>query len=976
MALVIGARLGPYEILAPLGQGGMGEVYRARDAKLNREVALKVLPDSFADDPERLARFQREAQVLASLNHPNIGGIYGLEDADGVRALVLELVEGPTLAEMLSGETALGVGLSALGQPRSHVASQAGMPGPKSKAQSPEPVRARTQGLPLDEALPIARQIAEALEAAHERGIMHRDLKPANIKVKPDGTVKVLDFGLAKALGPAEAGHYAPDGSVRLQADLSQSPSITTPAATRMGVILGTAAYMSPEQAKGKPLDKRTDIWAFGCVLYEMLTGKRAFEGEDVSDTLASVLKGEPDWDALPADAPPRLRTIVKRCLEKDRKARIPDISTVRFLMDEPAASTAPAIGTAADAEAGSKKSRRASRVWQATAALLAMTTIAGAAAWWSASRAIAPAVTRFFVYPPEKSTFVTSGRTSFSVATSVAISPDGSKLAFTARDASRKVLLWIRPIDSLTAQPLQSTEDASFPFWSPDSRFIGYFTPQKLLKIAAGGGPTQTLCNTGIGSSGGTVNRGGTWSQDDTIVFSTGPGRTLSRVSSAGGQPSEFMHLANGQTTYNSPWFLPDGRHFLFYATATSDDVAGVYVGALDAAESKRLAGADTAAVYDSQSGHMLFVRQGTLLAQPFNLKTLALEGESFPIAERVESSLYPGIVAFSVSTNGILAYGVGAGTAAGLQMAWFDRQGKQVEAVGPPGNYRGLDLAPDGKSVAAHRHDGNGGDIWVTDLSRSTTSRFTFDASQENSSPIWSPDGTRIVYGSFRNGKSGLYQKLANNAGTEERLVESDATTLPVSWSPDGNLIVYQVQDPKTFSDLWVLPLSGDRKPSALLHTPFGKGFGQISPEGKWLAYQSTETGRSEVYVQPFPSGAGKWQISTNGGLLPRWRRDGRELFYPTQLSGGKMMAVDIKSSGSTFEAGSPKELFDLTPYINFNITHSGIRPGAGPYYTYAVSADGQRFLIPHPPSSDISSLTMPIAVVENWAAGLKRF
>jgi serine/threonine protein kinase len=922
MTLAAGTRLGPYEILSSIGAGGMGEVYRARDTRLQREVAIKVLPELFAADPDRLARFEREAQLLASLNHPHIAAIYGLEETQDVgagfsrpvRALILELVDGETLADRI--------------------------------ARGP---------IPLDEAMPIARQIVEALEAAHEQGIIHRDLKPANIKITPAGVVKVLDFGLAKLNEP-----NVPNAS-NVPNAFSMSPTITSPAMmTGIGMLLATAAYMAPEQAKGRPADKRSDIWAFGCVLFEMLTGKRAFEGDDVSDTLAAVLRGEPDWNAVPADVPPHLRAIVKGCLVKDRKARIPDISTVRFLMDGSAAFATPAPA-ATDADAGAKRTRRNFRAWQAVAALLALTTIAGASAWWSASRSVTPSVTRFFVDPPEKTTFVTSSRTG----TSVAISPDGSKLAFTARDASGKVLLWMRPIDSLTAQPLPGTDGAAFPFWSPDSRFIAYFAQQKLLKIAASGGPPQTLCDTeGI--------RGGTWSQDGTIVYNAGAGRTLSRVSSAGGQSSEFMRLTKEQTGYEFPWFLPDGRHFLFYSLAASEAVAGVYVSSLDAAaESTRLVGADSAAVYDALSGHLLFVRQGTLFAQPFDPKALALTGESFPIAERVETAVAAGIAAFSVSNNGILAYGVGAGSAAGQQMAWFDRQGKQVETVGSPGNYRGIDLAPDGKRVAAHRHDGNGGDIWVTDLSRSTTSRFTFDASQENSSPIWSPDGTRIVYASFRNGKSGLYQKLANNAGTEERLFESDNTTVPMSWSPDGSSIVYLVIDPKTGWDLWMLPLSGDRKPSPLLRTPFNESHGQISSDGKWLAYYSNETGRSEVYVQPFPGGAGKWQISTNGGVLPRWRGDGRELFYMSQLTGGKMMAVDIKSSGSTFEAGTPRELFD-SPFIGG--AHVGILPGTTPYHAFAVSADGQRFPIPHPPSGDTAGLTMPIAVVENWAAGLR--
>jgi serine/threonine protein kinase len=900
MPLGPGDRLGPYEIVSAIGAGGMGEVYRARDTRLQRDVAIKVLPDAFAADVDRLARFEREAQLLASLNHPHIGAIYGLED----RALILELVDGDTLADRI--------------------------------ARGP---------VPVDEAIPIARQVAEALEAAHEQGIIHRDLKPSNIKVATNGTVKVLDFGLAKLT--ESSGSNAPNA-------LSVSPTITSPMMTGAGVLLGTAAYMAPEQAKGRPADKRSDIWALGCVLYEMLTGRRAFEGEDVADTLAAVLRGEPDWNALPSDAPPHLRAIVKSCLEKDRKARIPDISAVRFLMDR-ADALAPLPVATRDADAAAVKRRPAARVWQAVAAMLALTTVAGAAAWWSASRSITPSVTRFFVYPPEKTTFGSAIRPG----TSVVISPDGSKLAFTARDAAGRVLVWIRPIDSLTAQPLPATDDAVYPFWSPDSRFVGYFAQQKLLKIAASGGPPQTLGNTGM-----TGNRGGSWSQDGTIVFSAGPNKTLSRVSSAGGQPSEFMRMTKDQTGYVFPWFLPDGRHFLFYAYATSDDIAGVYVGSLDAADSKRLLGADSAAIYDSQSGHLLFVRQGTLLAQPFDPKTLVLTGESLPIAERVEATVTQGIAAFSVSSNGILAYGVGAGTAGGLQMAWFDRQGKQVEDVGLAGNYRGIDLATDGTRVAAHRHDGNGGDIWVTDLSRSTTSRFTFDASQDNSSPIWSPDGSRIVYGSFRNGKSGLYWKPSNNSGAEERLVESDTTILPVSWSPNGNSILYEVAGPKTGQDLWILPLSGDKKPSPLLYTPFSESHGQISPDGKWLAYESNETGRVEVYVQPFPDGAGKWQVSTNGGNFPRWRRDGRELFYMTQVSGGKMMAVDVRASGSTFEAGTPKELFD-SPYINLSHT--------GRYHTYAVSADGQRFLIPHQPSSDAASLMMPIAVVENWAAGL---
>ncbi len=740
------------------------------------------------------------------------------------------------------------------------------------------------------------------------------------------------------------------------------SPTITSPAlVSGVGVLLGTAAYMAPEQAKGRPADKRSDVWAFGCVLFEMLTGKRAFEGDDVADTLAAVLRGEPDWSTLPPDTPTHVLAILKRCVEKDRKNRIADLSAVRFVTDHASVLAPPPIAVD-PAVTNQATTSRSVWVWKAAAALLTLTTVAGAAAWWIASRTPAPTTTRFFVYPPEKTAFVTYARN----VPSVAISPDGTKLAFTAKDAAGKVVLWIRPVDSLTAQPLPNTDDAAFPFWSPDSQFIAYFAQKKLLKISASGGPPQLLCVTGENG-----NRGGSWSRTGTIIFS-GPAKTLSRVSSAGGQPSEFMHLTNGQNYLTSPWFLPDGQHFLFYAVG-SPDAAGVYVASLDTPQAQRIVDAYTAAVYDSQGGHLLFLRGGTLFAQRFDTVMLKVTGESFPVAERVDGGGYPGIAGFSVSTNGKLAYGVGAAISSGVQMAWLDRQGKQSELVAPLANYRGLDLAPDGKRIVAHRHDGTGGDIWVTDISRGTTSRFTFDASQENSSPIWSPDGNRIAYASFRDGKSGLYQKAANNTGAEERLIDStDALLVPDSWSPDGKSIVYEAITRETGTDLWMLPLTGDRKTSALLHTRFNEGRGQVSPDGKWLAYFSNETGRNEVYIQPFPSGTGKWQISTAGGTDPRWRSDSMELFYLTGVTGGKMMAVDIRSKGATLEAGSPKELFD-SPLLN--LLHTGTGAGAGPYHAWAVSANGQRFLIPRAPSNDTADTAMPIAVVENWAAALMK-
>jgi serine/threonine protein kinase/Tol biopolymer transport system component len=907
LALSPGTRVGPYEVTAQIGAGGMGEVYRARDTKLNRDVALKILPEAFALDGDRIARFRREAQVLASLNHPNIAAIYGFEDSGNTHALVLELVEGPTLADRI--------------------------------AKGP---------IPLDEALPIAKQIAEALEAAHEQGIIHRDLKPANIKLRDDGTVKVLDFGLAKAMEPASA----------ISPMLTASPTLTTPAQmTGVGMILGTAAYMSPEQAKGRPADKRSDVWAFGCVLYEMLTGKRAFEGEDVSDTLASVLKSEPDWNQLFASTSLSIRAVIKGCLDKDRKTRIRDISVVRFVLN----GALSALVTTADG-ATSQTAGHRTVWWQAVAAFFALTTAVGFPTLYL-WRSTIPQVTRFAVLPPENQSFVTGGGRA---GTSVAVSPDGRKLAFTARagvaargevasDQVGKVVLWIRPIDSLVAHPLSGTDGAAFPFWSTDSRFVGFFANGKLLKIDVNGGPPQTVCVCN--------GRGASWSRDGLIVLNNGQG-PLYRVSSAGGEPTRLTKLTAAQTGHSFPSFLPDGRHVLFYGSAASAQDAGVYVTSLDDGESHRLVAAATGAVYDVTHGLLLFVREGTLLAQSFSARTMTLSGEPFPVAEQVESAVLPGLVAFSVSNTGTLAYGTGASNSTPLRLTWVDRQGKVVGVVGDDGNYRGVDLSPDGSHVATHRHDGDGGDVWVTDISRRTTSRFTFDAAQDNSSPIWSPDGKEIAFGSRRAGKWGIYRKSSNNAGNEEKLTESHLQILPMAWAPDGRSLAYWESNPTTNSDAWLLSLTADRKAVPLLNTRFNEGHPQVSPDGRWMSYESTETGRGEVFVRAFPTGTSKWQVTTGGGLFARWRGDGRELFYLSQASNGTMMAVDVKAVGTVFEAGTPRALFD-SGYVNL--------AGGGNYHTYAVSHDGQRFLIPRPPSS-AADLSSPIVVVTNWSEGMK--
>ncbi len=894
MPLSPGSRLGPYEIVAPLGAGGMGEVYRGHDTRLKRDVAIKVLPSEFAADPERLARFRREAELLATLNHPNIAIIHGLEEtADGI-AIAMELVEGESLAQRVQG--------------------------------------VRDSGFGISDSVRIARQICDALEAAHDKGIVHRDLKPGNIMLTHDGQVKVLDFGLAKI----EAGVAGGPGGA------THSPTLTF-AGTQVGMILGTAAYMSPEQAKGRVADKRSDVWAFGCVLYELLTGKRAFDGEDVSDVLATVLKSEPDWAAFPPGVPAHIQNIVKRCLAKDRKARIPDMSVVRFLFDDATSAEAqPAAPTT------SARLHASAIVWKLATALLLLTTVAGFAGWYAA-RSISPAVARFYVLPPEKGSFVITTAGSPLAAPHAAISPDGRTLAFAARDAAGKISLWVRPIESVTSQSLAGTDGASYPFWSPDSRFIAFFAGGKLMKIPAAGGPTQTLC-AGFG-------RGGTWGREGVIVFNAGPGPLL-RVSSAGGEPVPVTKEAG-----SFPSFLPDGRHVMFFRNAGRIDVASV-----DGGELKPLINADSGAIY-ARNGYLLFVRQGTLLAQAFDAKTLTLSGEAFPIAERVQTGTPAGHIAFSVSDNGVLAYGVGTGRVnAAVQLTWVNRQGKVTGTVGAPEDIRGVDLSPDGTRLAIHRHtEGQGGDVWITDLSRGTTSRFTFDATQDNASPIWSPDAGSVAFSSRCAGKNGVYRKASNQSGEEELLVEQPAEIAPTSWSTDGRALVYSPIGNDTGPDLWILPLAGDRKPIRLLSTRFSEAFGQVSPDGRWLVYSSNESGANEIYVRPFPTGTGKWQISARGGICPRWRRDGRELFYMNELSGGRLLAVDVKANESTFEAGTPKPLFD-SGYVN--------RAHGFLYHPYTVTPDGQRFLIPRPVSSVTDDTTAaPVIVVMNWAQGIRK-
>ena len=888
MAILPGRRLGPYEILSAIGAGGMGEVYKAHDTKLARDVAIKVLPANFVNEPQRLSRFQREARMLAALNHPNIATIYGLEQSDGVTCLVMELVPGATLAE-----------------------------------------RVKAGPLPVEEALRIALQIAEALEAAHEKSIIHRDLKPANIKVTPEGKVKVLDFGLAKA--------FEDDST---NEDMNNSPTLSR-AATMQGVILGTAAYMSPEQARGRTVDKCTDTWAFGCVLYELVTGKQAFNGEDITEILASVMKSEPDWTALPAKIPTSIRTLLTRCLRKDRRQRLADAGAVRIEIEE--ALTAPASAVAPNA-GWSTTGWRERAAWLAGLGLLALTTVAFAIGFVLRAPKPTEAI-RFFVSPPDTWSLMGAGTLTTGP---VSVSPDGRRIVMLATSADGKSILWVRSLDTLTAQALAGTEGALRPFWSPDSRFVGFFSGGKLKKIEIAGGPPITLCDAPEGF-------GGTWNREGVIVFAPTATSALQRVSAAGGAASEVTRLDQGESGHRMPFFLPDGRHF-FYRSAVRNLQGGlIYLASLASSERKLVLNADSSNVFYTQ-GHLLFLRETTLMAQPFDPRRLVLTGEAFPIAEQIQTQGNPLAGVFSASENGVLAYQTGAAMD-GYALTWFDRSGKKIGILGEPAIYSDVELSPDGKRASVGIPEpGKGRNIWIYDVARSLKTRFTFDAAIEAQS-VWSPDGSRVVFSSNRKGHYDLYQNAFDGSGTEVPLLEDNLDKYPESWSADGRFILYGSTGGPTGNDLFVLPLTGDRKPVPFLNTQFNEFFGRFSPDGRWVAYRSNESGKFEIYVAPFPGPGGKRQISTSGGGFPRWRRDGTEIFY--LAPDNKLMVASVNGKGPSFEVGAVKPLFDTRVF-------TGLR------YPYDVTADGQRFLVNSLPGQVSSA---PVTVVVNWTAGLKK-
>ena len=855
MALSPGTRLGPYEILSALGTGGMGEVYRARDTKLNREVAIKVLLPAVATDADRMARFSREAQLLASLNHSNIGSIYGLEDSGGAQAIVMELVEGPTLADRLAG-------------------------GP----------------LAPPEAVAVAMQIADALEVAHERGIIHRDLKPANIKVKTDGTVKVLDFGLAKAL---DSGTSSNPGAMN-------SPTLTAHA-TAAGIILGTAAYMAPEQARGKATDRRSDVWAFGCILFEMLTGRMAFGGETTSDTIAAVLGREPDWSSLPPGAPASLRRLLRRCLEKDPKRRLRDLGDARLDLEEATTVTAPD-------QAAPRGSRRRERLaWISALTLVTLAAVAFAA---KAFRAPAGgAEMRVDIATPPTRDRV-----------SVAISPDGSKIAFVA-DASGASQLWVRRLDSGAQDPQPGTSAASLPFWSADSRSIGFFADGKLKRLDIDSGAVTVLTNAPNG-------QGGAWSADGTILFAPVPASPLLRIAAGGGELATVTTVAAPkQVGHGFPHFLPDGRHFIFQVQG-APEVRGTYVGELGNTQTSRILDSEVPAVYAS-SGHLLFVGRGRLLAQSFDASRFSVSGDPFEIATGLAVHQQ---AALSASASGPIVYRHGA---SGQRLQWFDASGKELGLVGN----RDIDVltgpssSRDGRRFALFWRDSGNVDVWLLDPERGGMTKFT-DNPADDIFPVWSPDGVRIVFSSTRGGQSlDLYVKAVDGTGNEDLLFSNPQIKAASDWSPDGRFVLYSGADRQSDFDIWALPVDGERKPFAVVQSKSSDRLAQFSPDGQWIAYESNESSRYEIYLQPFTGNAspgGKVPITTDGGAQARWRRDGKALFYIA--IDGRLMEVPLRFGvdGRSVEPGVPIPRFDSrTP---------GGALQAFPRHQYASYPDGR--------------------------------
>lgn len=899
MALAPGTHLGPYEILTLLGTGGMGEVYRARDTRLDRDVAIKVLPAELSADSSRKHRFEREAKIISSLSHPNICVLYDVGNQNGTEYLVMECIEGDTLAKRLErGE------------------------------------------LPTEQLLKIGTEIAGGLDKAHRSGVIHRDLKPGNIMLTKTGA-KLLDFGLAKPAVPSP-------NAITLTSAAKATP------VTDQGIVVGTFQYMSPEQVEGKELDGRSDIFSLGAVLYEMLTGQRAFQGKSQLSVASAILDKEPTpLNTLKPLTPPSLDHVIRRCLAKDPDERwqtARDLALELKWMVESVSQAEPLAPTR-------QPRTRWRRLAVVAAVFLGFALALNAFLYWGKTPRLAAPV-RFEIPVP-------AGSLNF------ALSPDGRQLAILAPGPDGRRLIWIRALDSLETRPLPGTENVYGPhaFWSPDSRFVAFQSGSKLKRIDISGGPPQTICDTSASVLGGA------WNKDDIIIFGT-DGKGIMQVSAWGGVPT-FLTTTGGRNEIHAfPSFLSDGRHFVYLRAPEN---SGIYIGSLDAKpeqqSSKRILATSLMAVYapssDAGSGRLFFMRDGTLLAQMFEERRLELVGEPTPVAEQVGTFLLS--AGFSASANGVIAFRAGKSATALSGLSWYDRQGKELGDAGESGtfSYDDLALSPDGTRVAATRIDpkslGASQVIWLLDLVRVVSARFTFDLSPDLA-PVWSPDSSRVAFTAARAGGTGIYQKAANGAGKEQVLVSpTDDAKFPNHWSRDGRFLLYTQQDAKTNADLWVLPLTGDGVPSGepmpFANTEFSEGQGQFSPDTHWIAYASDESGRVEVYVQPFPTppgGGSKTPVSSDGGNQPRWRRDGKELFYLSL--DGKLMAVDV-TEGPIFKGGSPKPLFQLPATSVYNSAALDV-------FRWDTTPDGKRFLI-----NTAKTSSEPLTVILNWTAELKK-
>jgi len=890
--VVIGSRIGVYDILAKLGEGGMGEVYRARDTKLNRDVALKVLPDLFANDPDRLARFTREAQTLAALNHPNIAHIHGLEESSGVRALAMELVEGDDLSTII--------------------------------ARGP---------MALADVLPIAKQIADALEAAHEQSIIHRDLKPANIKVRPDGTVKVLDFGLAKALTGSA------DGSGAQGSDSANSPTLTA-RATQMGMIIGTAAYMAPEQARGRAVDRRADIWAFGVVLFEMLTGRRAFEGDDVSITLASVLKEDPKWASLPGGLPAPLHRLLRRCMEKDPKRRLSSIGDARLELDEQEQSA-----IAAPATPSVTQPSLASRIWPVLAGIVA-TRAVGAFAWPStASAPTAGGLARLAILPPP-------GEELYPDSAGVAISPDGTMIAFIVGSVTQtETELWVRSLDSTSARRLDDAKGALLPFWSPDGRRIGFFTESKLKTIAATGGRAEILATAPNA-------RGASWNASNVIIFAPEFAGPVFKIPASGGTPEPVTKIdpARKESGHRFPVFLPDGVHFLYATLPGKAGKFDIFAGSL-ADDSRVLVGAMESAPVYAEPGWLLFARQGVLAAQAFDPVTLKTSGDPIPLADEPSSILDPAISftagrSTSISKNGSLAYF--SSPSLNTTATWYDMNGQSTGTLNlPPGHYETATISPDGtQAVLVRSTSPSESALWLVDLTRGSASPLSSGPGR-NDTPLWSPDGKRVAFAADREGPQNIYVKTIGDASPEQLLFKNDQPfKVARAWSPDLQWITVEQLDSATAQNIWLVPASGTGTPTLLVKGPTRDNGGPISPDGRWMAFVSDDTGRFELYAQAFPTPGPRVPISQQGAVLAWWTKDMRQiLFIGADLH--TLWRADIQA-GATLHAGTPAKIASFpSSIVNMDAT-----------------PNRQKFLAIAPERVGIGSVT----VVQNWRTALE--